>query len=145
MKKTIALLLLSLGCLVSSFSQNGSNTSATDGKLVSCEPPDYGDYISTQPSFPGGFNALYEYLAKNIHYPDSAKKVGIEGKVIAGFVVDKDGRITDVQVLRSLDPACDAEVVRLVKNMPRWSPGKRGDKPVRVRMTLPVSFKPDNN
>jgi protein TonB len=102
------------------------------------------DVVQVQPNFPGGMNALYEYLSKHINYPPSAREAGVEGKVIVGFVVGKDGRIADVQVLRSLDPACDEEAVKLVKSMPAWTPGKQGDKMVRVRMTLPIVFKLDN-
>jgi periplasmic protein TonB len=91
--------------------------------------------------FPGGMSTLYEYLGSAMQYPASAREAGIQGKVIVGFVVGKDGRITDVKILRSVDPALDDEAIRVVKGMPAWSPGKQNDSPVRSRMTLPVIFK----
>jgi protein TonB len=99
------------------------------------------DVVSQQPEFPGGTAALYEFLAKNILYPPSAREAGIQGKVIVGFVVNKDGHLTDIQVLRSLDPSLDEEALRVVKKIPAWSPGKQGSQAVRVRMTLPIVFK----
>jgi len=101
------------------------------------------DVVQIQPTFPGGMNALYDYLNKNIIYPPSAREAGVEGKVIVGYVVGKDGRISDVQILRGLEQFCDEEAVKLVKNMPAWTPGKQADKSVRVRMTLPIVFKLD--
>jgi len=121
----------------------------SNGGGIAPEPKDDGPVnvavVSVQPNFPGGMNALYEYLAKNITYPPSAREAGVEGRVIVGFVVGKDGKIADVQVLRSLDPACDEEAAKLVKTMPAWTPGKQGDRTVRVRMTLPIVFKLDNS
>jgi len=102
--------------------------------------------IPTQPNFPGGMAVLYNYLNKNIVYPPSAREAGVEGKVIISFVVGKKGQISEVQVLKSLDPACDEEAVKLVKNMLAWIPGKQGDIPVKVKMTLPIVFKlPEND
>jgi len=101
--------------------------------------------VQVMPNFPGGINALYEYINTHRQYPPSAREAGIEGRVIVGFVVEKDGRFSNMQVLRSLDQACDEEAVRLIKSMPAWTPGKQGDKVLRVRMTLPIVFKLDNN
>ena len=98
---------------------------------------------TTQPAFSSGIDALYDYLSKHVIYPPLAREAGIEGKVIVGYVVGIDGRVSDVRVLRSLDPSCDEEAVKLVKNMPAWTPGKQGDKAVKVRMTLPIVFKLD--
>ena len=102
--------------------------------------------VQIQPTFPGGMDSLYKYLNKNLQYPCSAHEAGVEGKVIVGYVVEKNGYISDVQILRSLEQFCDDEAVKLVKNMPAWIPGKQAEKPVRVRMTLPIVFKlPEND
>lgn len=94
-----------------------------------------------QAQYPGGMTALYDYLSSAIQYPSAAKEAGIQGRVILSFVVGKDGRIADIQVLKSLDSALDEEAIRVVKAMPAWSPGRQGDAPVRSRMTLPIVFR----
>ena len=93
------------------------------------------------PSFPGGISGLMTYLNQNIRYPAEAQEICVQGRVVVRFVVEKDGHISDVTVLRSVEPSLDKEAVRVVKNMPRWTPGKQGGKPVRVRFTVPVSFR----
>lgn len=98
--------------------------------------------VETMPTFPGGQQALFNYLSKNVHYPEDAKRLHKEGRVICQFVVDIDGRITDVKVLQSGGfPSLDEEAVRVVKNMPRWLPGKQKGKPVRVQYRLPINFR----
>jgi len=99
------------------------------------------DYAEQMPSFPGGQGALNEYLSKTIRYPVAAEENGIQGRVIVQFVVEKDGSITDVRVVRSVDPSLDKEAVRVAKSMPRWIPGKQNGSAVRVKFTLPVSFR----
>ncbi|MBL8002726.1 MAG: energy transducer TonB [Flavobacteriales bacterium] len=93
------------------------------------------------PSFPGGEKALAAYMVKEVTYPKKAKKAGIEGKVIVGFVVDKDGAVTDAKVTRGVDPLLDAEALRAVQAMPKWIPGTVNGKPVKVFFNLPVRFK----
>lgn len=93
------------------------------------------------PQFPGGPSALFEYLAQNINYPVVAEENGVQGRVILTFVVERDGTITDVTVVKSVDPSLDKEAQRLVKSMPRWIPGKMNGSPVRVKYTVPVTFK----
>lgn len=93
------------------------------------------------PVFPGGDAAMIEFLQKNMVYPENAKKKGITGKVFVGFVVEANGSITDVKVLRGFDKECDAEAVRLVKLMPKWKPGSDKGKPVRVSFVMPFNFK----
>jgi protein TonB len=83
---------------------------------------------------------LYSYLGNNIKYPVMAKESGIQGKVYVTFVVERDGSITDVKVLRGIGGGCDEEAVRVVASMPRWKPGKQRGKPVRVQYNLPVRF-----
>ena len=88
----------------------------------------------------GGENLLLEWLMKNRRYPQTAKEKGIKGRVPVTFVIEKDGSVSNVEILRSLSPECDAEAIRLIKSMPKWKPGKRDGAPVRVRYTLPVIF-----
>jgi protein TonB len=96
--------------------------------------------VESMPTFPGGMGALMKYLAENIKYPPLAKESGIQGRVFINFVVEPDGRISNVKVLRGIGGGCDEEAVRVVKSMPKWSPGKQRGKPVRVSYNLPVKF-----
>ena len=99
------------------------------------------DVVEQMPSFPGGPSALFEYLSKNIKYPVVAEENGIQGRVIVTFVVERDGSITDVRVVKSVDPSLDKEAQRVVKSMPRWIPGKQNGSAVRVKYTVPVTFR----
>lgn len=99
------------------------------------------DVVEQMPSFPGGISGLRTYLNQNIRYPAEAQENCVQGRVVVSFVVEKDGHISDVTVLRSVDPSLDKEAIRVVRNMPRWSPGKQGGEPVRVRYNVPVSFR----
>lgn len=94
----------------------------------------------TMPQFPGGQGVLMKYLAANIKYPASAVKGKKEGRVIVTFIVQKDGSITHAKIVRSIDPELDAEALRVVKGMPKWTPGTQLGKPVSVKYTLPVKF-----
>ncbi len=96
--------------------------------------------VESMPEYPGGEPALYKYLAENIKYPQMAKESGIQGRVFVTFVVEKDGRVTDVRVLRGIGGGCDEEAIRVVQNMPKWTPGKQRGKSVRVQYNLPVKF-----
>ena len=100
--------------------------------------------VEQQPEFPGGTSALMKFLGDNIKYPVIAQENGIQGRVITNFVVERDGSISDVQVVRGQDPSLDKEAVRVIKTMPRWTPGQQRGKPVRVRFTLPVVFRLQN-
>lgn len=93
------------------------------------------------PKFPGGDKALIEFLQKNVKYPVEAQKKGVEGRVVVNFVVEKDGSLTEIKTVRSVDPLLDEEAVRVVSAMPKWEPGKQKGKPVRVRFNVPISFK----
>lgn len=98
--------------------------------------------VESMPEFPGGQQALFKYLGDNVKYPVIAQENGIQGRVICQFVVNKDGSIVDIEVVRSGgDPSLDKEAVRVIKSMPKWKPGKQRGKPVRVKFTLPVNFK----
>ena len=93
------------------------------------------------PMFPGGDGALMGYLRDNIHYPTVAAENGVQGRVVVGFVVERDGSITDVNILRGVDPSLDREAMRVVKSMPKWTPGKQNGSAVRVKYQVPVSFR----
>ena len=98
--------------------------------------------VETMPEFPGGQQALFKYLSENVKYPVIAQENGIQGRVICQFVVNKDGAIVDVEVVRSGgDPSLDKEAIRVIKSMPKWNPGKQRGKAVRVKYTVPVNFR----
>lgn len=99
------------------------------------------DVAEHMPSFPGGTGALMHYIASNVKYPADAKKKGIQGRVLCTFVVEKDGRVTNVDVKYPEHPSLDKEARRVINSMPRWIPGRQGDKAIRVKYTLPISFK----
>jgi protein TonB len=97
-------------------------------------------FVEDQPTFPGGDEARIKYLQENIKYPEMAKESGIQGTVYVTFVVEKDGRITNVKVLRGIGGGCDEEAVRIIKNMPRWKPGKQRGRAVRAQFNMPIRF-----
>ena len=99
------------------------------------------DVVEQMPSFPGGMGALMSWLSQNMKYPPIAAENGVQGRVIVQFVVEKDGSITDVHVAKSVDPSLDKEAARVVKAMPHWIPGKQNGSAVRVKYTVPVTFK----
>ena len=99
------------------------------------------DIVEQQPLFPGGPAALMKYLSEHTKYPVVAQENGIQGRVTVQFVVEKDGSISDVHVLRGVDPSLDKEAVRVVKSMPRWTPGKQNGITVRVNYRVPVLFR----
>lgn len=97
--------------------------------------------VEQMPMYPGGDAALMGYLLDNIKYPTVAAENGVQGRVVVGFVVERDGSITDVNILRGVDPSLDREAMRVVKSMPRWNPGKQNGSAVRVKYQVPVSFR----
>lgn len=97
--------------------------------------------VEHMPEFPGGMGALMKYLGKNINYPTIAQENGTQGRVIVQFVVNKDGSIVDPRVVRSVDPYLDKEALRVIKSMPKWKPGQQLGKKVRVKYTVPVTFR----
>ena len=107
---------------------------------------DYGDVIyvvtETMPEFPGGMQEMMRFIKENIVYPVEAAQKGIQGRAICQFVVEKDGSISNVVVIRSSgDRDLDNEAIRVVQSMPQWKPGKQRGVPVRVKYTIPVSFR----
>ena len=98
------------------------------------------DVVEEMPQYPGGAQALLEFLNQNVQYPEEAEKAGIQGRVIATFVVEKDGSVSNAKVVKSVDPLLDAEALRVISAMPKWKPGKQNGKVVRVKYTVPLSF-----
>jgi TonB family protein len=96
--------------------------------------------VEKMPEFPGGKKALMNYLKENIHYPEQAKKEGIHGRVFVNFIVEKDGSISGVKILRGIGHGCDEETVRVVRAMPKWVPGEQRGQKVRVSFNLPIKF-----
>ena len=96
--------------------------------------------VEEMPTFPGGEQKLMEYVVKNVKYPQIAKETGIKGRVFVSFVVEPDGSVSNVKVLRGIGGGCDEEAMRVVKSMPKWKPGKQRGKAVRVSYMLPVNF-----
>lgn len=99
------------------------------------------DVVEQMPSFPGGDAELMKYLSSHIKYPVVAEENGIQGRVIATFVVERDGSISDVKVFKSVDPSLDKEAIRVLKSMPKWIPGRQNGSAVRVKYTVPVTFR----
>ena len=98
--------------------------------------------VESMPEFPGGAQEMMKFIAENIKYPVIAQENGIQGRVICQFVIEKNGSVTDIQVVRSSgDASLDKEAERVIKTMPKWKPGKQRGKPVRVKYTIPVSFR----
>jgi TonB family protein len=103
------------------------------------------DNVEEMPQFPGGMQALMEFLSKNIRYPKEAFEANKQGRVIANFVIEKDGSISEAKVVKSVDPALDEEAVRVINAMPNWMPGRQSGKAVRVKYTVPINFRLDGS
>jgi len=104
------------------------------------EPEKVFTVVEQQPEFPGGTTEMYKYLSKNIKYPSAASRANVSGRVFLSFVVNTDGSIQDVSVLKGLGFGCDEEAIRVVKAMPKWKPGKQSGRAVRVKYNLPINF-----
>ena len=122
----------------------GPVVSGPVGPVMAAEEGDEGEVfqvVEQMPEFPGGMEKLMDYLSKNIKYPSMAQENNIQGRVIVEFVVNKDGSIVEPKVMRSVDTSLDNEAMRVIKLMPKWTPGKQRGKAVRVRYTVPVLFR----
>jgi len=130
--KSLKSILLVLVCFISltTIAQNQTDNDTTIYSVV-----------DEMPQFPGGDSAMVAYLTHNLHYPQTEKEKGIQGKVFVGFVVEKDGIISNVEVKKGIGEECDAEAVRVIKEMPTWNPGKQNSECVRVSLVLPINFK----
>ena len=132
-----ALLLIGVGCNNSNNESKKQNDSATQKN----EKAD--TVVVKMPEYPGGQEALYTWLSKNIKYPDAAKKSKIEGKVLVNFTVLKNGKIDKISILKKVNDLLDAEAIRVVSSMPNWTPGETKSAAVDVEMSLPINFKLD--
>ena len=136
----LASLFLFIG-MTMSYAQTKSQPTKEMTASSQDDPEKIYESVDESPIFPGGFKALMKYLANNIQYPNEAVKSKIQGKVILQFVIERDGTIGDIGVRQGADPLLDAEAIRVVRSMPRWTPGKKDDKAVRCRFILPVVFR----
>jgi periplasmic protein TonB len=132
MKKKIVSLLFLLSGAGISFAQDTVKSSIPRQVFTATEHA---------PEFPGGTGALHTFLAKNIHYPKSAYTQDVQGRVVAQFIVEPDGSLTDIRIKHSLTPDCDKETLRVISKMPLWNPGRQNGAFVAVYYTLPVTFK----
>lgn len=99
------------------------------------------DVVEDMPEFPGGDEALLSFIAQNIKYPKTAQRLGVEGRVTLFYVIDKDGSITNIEIIKGIGAGCDEEAIRVLKLLPNYTPGKQRGVPVKVKMRLPVHFK----
>ncbi len=134
--KKLALLLSAILLTNMAFCQEEKKVSVDDEVFV---------VVEEQAEFPGGMEAMYAYIGKNLKYPELAKEKGIEGRVFVQFVIEKDGSISNVKILRGIGGGCDEAAMEMVKNMPKWKPGKQGGNPVRFQFTLPIKFELPKN
>ena len=132
MKKLILMLLMAVCCLMTANAQK-TVVSQTNQKVF--------DTVDQMPEYPGGMQAMIEFLQTNMKYPEDAAKQKVEGRVMVQFVVETDGSVTDVHVAKQVFPSLDAEAIRVVQAMPRWTPGKDKGKVVRVKYNLPIVFR----
>ena len=131
-----------LTVLIFKYSTQSPNNTNVDMQAVNADTVEVVDTVIDQmPTFPGGDSALFNFLNKNINYPIEAQKNGIEGRVICKFTVDRDGTIKDIEVIQSVNSSLDKEAVRVLKLLPKWSPGIVQGKAVRVSHSLPINFK----
>ena len=130
-------LLTTLSVLAILFMAN-TTTMAQDKKVANDKVY---EKVEVMPEFPGGDQAMMDFVAKNVVYPQEARDKEISGRVMVGFIVEKDGSISDAKVVKGIGGGCDEEAVRVVNAMPKWKPGKQKSKPVRVSFMMPFNFK----
>ena len=119
--------------LISSTTVTAQNKKTSNDKVF--------EKVEDMPEFPGGEKAMMDFVAKNVQYPKEAMEKEISGRVLVGFIVEKDGSISETEIVKGIGGGCDEEAVRVVKAMPKWKPGKQKGKPVRVHFMLPLTFK----
>lgn len=138
--KRVLFLTLTLALSLFASAQTPQKTApAAQQKSVQTEESKIFTVVEESPEFPGGMEALYQFLASNIKYPGHSDQC-VNGKVIVSFVIEKDGSVSDAKVVRKLAPNFDDEALRVVKLMPKWKPGRQDGKPVRVQFNLPINF-----
>ena len=131
MKKLVLMSLMAVFCLT---------TVSAQKTVVSQKNDQIFDVVEQMPEYPGGMQALFEFLKENIKYPEDAQKQKVEGRVLAKFVVETDGSISNIEVVKHAFPSLDAEAVRVIQAMPKWSPGKQKGQAVRVKYVVPINF-----
>ena len=99
------------------------------------------DVVEQMPEYPGGLPELMKYISMNVHYPEAAMKTGTQGRVLVQFIVEEDGTVSEAKVLKKVNDDLDAEALRVVNAMPKWTPGRQNGQPVRVKYTMPVTFR----
>ena len=129
--KRFLLLLSAIFLTNMAFCQEEKKVSVDDAVFVVAEE---------QAEFPGGLDSMYAYIQKNLVYPEKAKAEGIEGRVFVTFTIEKDGSISNILIKRAIGGGCEEAVVEMIKNMPKWKPGKQKGKPVRFQYVLPIKF-----
>lgn len=118
----------------------GFTTASAQKTVVSQKNEKVFDVVEQMPEYPGGMQALFEFLKENIKYPEDAQKQKVEGRVLAKFVVETDGSISNIEVVKHAFPSLDAEAVRVIQAMPKWAPGKQKGQAVRVKFVVPINF-----
>lgn len=111
------------------------------GVVVKTVPDKPFDVVEQMPSFPGGKEALMKFISENVKYPKEAEEKGLQGRVVVRYIIEKDGSISEVEIAKSVNEYLDAEAIRVVNAMPKWIPGKQKGEPVRVKFTLPITFR----
>ena len=134
--KRLALLLSAILLTNMAFCQEEKKVSVDDEVFV---------VVEEQAEFPGGMDSMYAYIQKNLKYPEAAEEKGIQGRVFVQFVIEKDGSISNVKILRGIGGGCEEAAVEMVKNMPKWKPAKQRGKPVRYQYVLPIKFELPKN
>ena len=132
MKKLVLLSLMAIFCFMTAHAQK-TVVSQTNQKVY--------DSVEQMPEYPGGMQAMIEFIQSNLRYPDDAAKQKVEGRVMVQFVVETDGSVSDVHVAKQVFPSLDAEAIRVVQAMPKWTPGKDKGEVVRVKYNLPFVFR----
>ena len=155
MKKILFIAVLSFGFMANAMAQHFDDEEEVVEKKVEekkveekkvevieqSESDEVFEVVDKMPSFPGGQGAMFEYISRNLKYPEIAVANGVQGRVIVTFIVKKDGSLSYVRVVKSVDPALDKEALRLIKSMPKWSPGINKGKYVNVTIKVPVTFR----
>ena len=116
------------------------DTDSDSSDVADEEEPIY-QVVEQQPEFPGGMSAQMKFLQDNLRYPQESREKGFQGRVITQFVVNTDGSISDIKIVKPLNPLLEAEALRVIRLMPKWNPGKQKGKTVRVRYTFPIIFR----
>jgi protein TonB len=141
LRQTLPLLALLAGTAVSAQNDGDIDVAVPVMEEKAQDPNEPFTMVEQMPQFPGGQEALFAYIGKELKYPEQAVEEGIEGAVFITFVVEVDGSITGVKVLRGIGGGCNEEAVRVVSGMPKWTPGKQRGQAVRVKYNLPIRYK----